>query len=612
MNLAGRFSTDALRFARILFGATAVGLGVLAYELAGPVEIAERPAASLLAWWASVALALIAVAPLAPTLVDAKHERTLPIKARWIEWMGISALFTFAFALRAVQNDAIPVAWHGDEGSAGLTAVRIVRGELTNMFGVGWYSFPALFFAIPAVPISLLGPSYGALRLPAAFAGALTVVGLYGWMRSAFGWRVGLAAGLMLACSHYAIQWSRIGLNNIWDGLFVVFVGGLLWRGWRTGARWAYAGAGLLVGLSQYFYTGSRALPAVIVCWLLSMLAFERDRLARQKMNIAALAFIAFVVFLPMGLYFRAHPDQFRAPAERVSLLRPDWPERGGNWFQYTARTTGRSVPEVILGNLRDATLGLVWLPLRSWYAEAGRPVLLLAPAVLALFGLGWLIVNIRDANARYLLLVLVTTIGIVAISESTPAGQRYVAGVVVAAACVGLGFALLGRLLADLLCLPNRYGYLLAACALVAGCIADLNFYFREFAPVASRGDPNTQIATVLARRIAAYPAGSQLYFFGAPRMTYQGFSTMRFVAPHVEGTDVLELLTAPPDWALDRPVTAFAFTPERAAELEFVKQRYPNGRQTQIETPQREPLVLIYEVVLRQNAAPTYVRLG
>lgn len=601
ISLSSRFNADALRFARIVLGAAAVGLGALAYELAGPGEVAKHPVASLLAWGASIALALIAVASLPPATANLRHAPALFARARWIEWAGIVALFALAFALRVVQNDVIPIAWSGDEGSAGLAAVRIMRGELTNMFGVGWYSFPALFFAIPAAPIALFGQTYGALRLPAAFAGALTVVGLYGWMRSAFGWRVGLAAGLMLACSHYAIQWSRIGLNNIWDGLFVVFVGGLLWRGWRTGERWAYICVGLLVGLSQYFYTGSRALPVIIACWLLSMLICERDQLMRHKANVAALAFIAFVVFLPSGLYFRAHPDQFQAPAVRVSLLRPDWPERGGNWFQYIARTTGRSVPEVMLGNLRDAALGLVWLPLRSWYAEAGRPVLLLAPAVLALFGLGWLIVDFRNPNVRYLLLVLATTIGVAALSESTPAGQRYVAGVVVASACVGLGFALLGRLLAELFRFSNRYGYLLAACALIAGCIADLNFYFLEFAPFASRGDPNTQIATEVARRILTYPAGSQLYFFGAPRMTYQGFSTIKFVAPHVEGTDVLEPLAAPPDWTLDRPVTAFAFTPERATELEFVKRRYPDGREMWIATPKREPLVLIYEVMLR-----------
>ncbi len=603
MGLAGRFSAETIRFARIVLGAAAVGLSVFAHELAGHDALARHLVGSLLTWGAAVVLALAACAPLplAKTPSATSPDKPLPPgRPRAIEWIGVVALFVVAFALRAVQGDTIPIALSGDEGSAGLAAVQVLRGELTNMFGVGWYSFPALFFALPALPISLFGPSYGALRLPAAFAGALTVVGLYGWMRSAFGWRVALAAGLMLACSHYAIHWSRIGLNNVWDGVFVVFVGGLLCRGWRTGSRWAYLGAGLLIGLSQYFYAGSRVLPLIIACWILSMVVFERDRLTRQATNIAAMGFVAATIFLPLGLYFRAHPDQFHAPARRVSLLRPDWPERGSNWFQYTARTTGRSVPEVALDNIREAALGLVWLPLRAWYAEAGRPVLLFMPAVLALLGLGWLMANIDNASARYLLLVLAATVGVAAVSESTPAGQRYVAGVVAAAACVGLGFVLLGRLLAELLRLPARYGTLLAACALLAGYAGDLHFYFREYAPLASRGDLNTQVATEVARRIAAYPARARLYFFGAPRMTYQGFSTMRFVAPHVEGIDVLEPLTTPPDWTLNQPVVAFAFTPERAAELDLVRQRYPGGRATWVETPVGQPLVLIYEVAL------------
>ena len=74
--------------------------------------------------------------------------------------------------------------------------------------------------------------------------------------------------------------------------------------------------------------------------------------------------------------------------------------------------------------------------------------------------------------------------------------------------------------------------------------------------------------------------------------------FATMAFVVPHVAGTDVLEPLTAPPDWPLGRTTTAFAFTPERSAELAFVKQRYPNGHERWIETPTGQPLVLLYEV--------------
>lgn len=596
--------TPAIRIALI---AGAVALAFIAQALAGEGALARNSTGSLAAWIASVTLGIAACIPSSSKSLPPSHTkvtRASPLRqVRRREWIVVLVLFIGAFALRVVQNDALPFGWNGDEGSAGLSALQIVRGELTNMFGVGWYSFPALFFAIPALPIKLLGPTYGALRLPSALAGALTVVGLYGWMRSAYGWRVGLASAVMLAVSHYAIQWSRIGLNNVWDGVFVVFAGWCLWRGWRSGDRGSYVGAGLLVGLSQYFYTGSRALPLIIAAWLASMFIFERNKLSRERANVVAMTFIAALVFLPLGVYFVKNPAEFRAPTERVSLLRRDWPQQGGNWFQYTARVTDQSVPAVVAGNLRDAALGFVTLPLRSWYSEAGKPVLLTIPAILALLGLGWLIVDYRNATARFLLLTLAATIGIAAFSESTPAGQRYVAGVAVAAACVGLGVTLIGRLSAEFLHLPGKTpdGYALAAVVLMAGGILDLTFYFRDYAPLASRGDLNTQVATEIARRIVGYPDRSQLYFFGAPRMIYGGFSTMRFVAPQVEGVDVLMPLEAPPDWTIDGEVTAFAFVPERAADLDFVKRRYPGGRAQWINTPDGQPLALLYEITSR-----------
>jgi hypothetical protein len=100
------------------------------------------------------------------------------------------------------------------------------------------------------------------------------------------------------------------------------------------------------------------------------------------------------------------------------------------------------------------------------------------------------------------------------------------------------------------------------------------------------------------LSRRIARYPDRTQFYMFAAPRMSYAGFATLAFTAPHVQGIDVLEPLTSPPTWPMNSRPTGFAFTPERAAELAFVKQSYPNGREEWIKTLSGQPLVLLYEV--------------
>ena len=85
----------------------------------------------------------------------------------------------------------------------------------------------------------------------------------------------------LLAALAFHIHFSRIGLNNIWDGVFVVFILGLFWRGWQTERRWYFNAAGVMLGLSQYFYSGARLIPLILLSWL--GLAFVTDwRRARR------------------------------------------------------------------------------------------------------------------------------------------------------------------------------------------------------------------------------------------------------------------------------------------------------------------------------------------
>jgi hypothetical protein len=588
---------------RIALGALAIALGVAADTLAGQGPLARNLFAALAAWVASLALAAAACAPSPRT---AENRRAAPGTGAPAdrrpgdprEWALLAALFAGALAVRAWQNAGIPALWSGDEGGAGLFAARIVHGEPINPFGVGWFSFPALFSVIPAGAIALLGQTYEALRWPSALAGALAVVGLYWWIRSAYGRTAGLASALMLASSHHAIHWSRIGLNNAWDGVFMVLVGGLLCRGWQTSSRWAYMWSGVLVGLSQYFYVGSRSLPFVVLCWLAGALLVDRARLRNQRAHLASLALMAVVTALPLGVFFARNPQHFHAPTSRVSLLKPDYPEPGGNWFQHTARLTGRPVLVVAAHNLRDAALGYVWVPLRGWTDDSGRPLLLSIPSVFAVAGLGWMLARPRDPNARYLLVVLASTIAVAAITESTPAGQRYVGGAPAAAAAVGLGFAAAVRQLTRLPGRARRTGVGIAVLALSTGYASELRFYFVDYAPRAGLHDRNTLVATAVARHVKGHPSGARLYFLGAPRMTYHGFATMQFVAPHVDATDILEPLGTPLAGMGRAPLTTFAFTPERAAEVELVRRWFPGGREQWRVTPDGRRLVLLYDV--------------
>ena len=125
-----------------------------------------------------------------------------------------------ALALRAWQMSQFPNTYSGDEGSAGLFAVELLDGKANNLFSLGWFSFPALYFAVQSAAIALLGQTVEAVRLTSAVAGALTVVAVYWLGRTMFDRTTAVLAALYLAASHYHIHMSRIALNNVWDGLF--------------------------------------------------------------------------------------------------------------------------------------------------------------------------------------------------------------------------------------------------------------------------------------------------------------------------------------------------------------------------------------------------------
>jgi 4-amino-4-deoxy-L-arabinose transferase-like glycosyltransferase len=506
------------------------------------------------------------------------------------EQVGVLLLFAVALAIRAWGNGHVPGALTGDEGSAGLMALEWAEGRFLNPFVTGWFSFPSLFFALPAASISLFGRTYAALRAPSALAGALTVVSLYWMARPMFGRATALLGALVLTALNLHVHFSRIGLNNVWDALFMVFALGLFWRGWQSGRRGYFVASGLVVGFSQYFYTSALLLPLVTGGWIGLQHIIDPATARQRRSDLLLMALAVVVVYLPLGLFYLSHPAEFLAPMNRVSLL-------GSGWFAATRQATGQPYWLILAQNYRDAILGFTSTPLRAWYG-GGKPLLL--PVFSGLFALGavLLVSNLRAAGNWLLLLWIAGSTSIGALTESTPAGQRYVIAAPVAALLVGLAIATLAAWLIEAW---PRGRWLVSGLALgivLVGNAQDLYFYFNDYTPNIGMGDNNTQVASTLALHLKDYPPESRAYFFGRPRMGYAGFSTLPFMADNVQAQDVVAPLTAVPDWPLSPSRTAFIFLPERQAEATFITQRYPGGQAQWYYDHRGEALLWIYEV--------------
>lgn len=533
---------------------------LLASLAAGVDLVAHHATAAMAAWLAAALLGVLG--SLRP------GEQVAPRLDRW-DGMAIAALFLTAVLLRGLWLEQFPPTLSGDEGSAGLIARDFRQGLIDNPFTFGWFSFPSLYFAVQSSGIWLLGSTTAALRLTSALAGGLTVVAVYGLARSMFDRTTALAAAGYLAASHYHIHISRIGLNNVWDGLFAAAAIGWMWHGWQHNRRSSFLFAGLAVALGQYFYVSVRLLPLLFLVW--GGVAFMRHRAQfRQRLSGLLLSvYVAAVVFLPLGILFARFSDNFNAPMQRVSIF--------NGWLAQEAALRGETAVHVILRQMTRSALGFTHEPLRLLY-DPGVPLLLTGAAALFLLGLLW---AVRHLDLRYTLLLLPLVAAVISggLSIDPPASQRYVMAMPFVAVLLAVPVGLAGRWLRRLW--PGKWvaaGGVTAVLLFLAG--SDIHYYFFDVYDHYVLGGWNTETATEIAHFLRDQPVPDQtVYFFGAPRMGYYSLSTIPYLAPDMRGIDVIEPLTAVPPWSINGP-TLFVFLPERAGELAFVQPAYPNGQ--------------------------------
>lgn len=521
---------------------------------AGFAQRMYSPVFAVISWLAGIALILLG---------GYEREEEKPrISRKTILFAGGIALFAFLF--RGIGTGVFPIILTGDEGSAGIGARDFVTGNWDNIFIAGWFSFPSFFSFIQSLSIRLFGETTEALRIPSAIAGALTVAAVYLCGKAMFSERAGRFAALALAALHFHIHFSRLGLNNIWDGLGYTLTLGALWYGWARDRRLAYLLGGLALGFSQYFYVTSRGLFGILIaCMILAFLS-QRNRFYRSAPHFVLTFVTALAVVFPLARYYIHEPNQFLAPFARVSSL--------------NEQTDGsiEKISEQIAVGLQAYTAA----HLQNWY-KPETPIL--RPIFGALFYLGiiFLLFKSRDSRLVFLTLWLVLFGVIGGLSESPPAAQRYVAAAPACALVVGFGLHKVVEAFETIWLKHAMVASLLGYAVIFIAMSSDLNFYFREYRAMDRRENlaSNGRIAQELANYLQDKPEGTQVVFMHNPRMGYYSIPSIQFLVPQVTGID------APPDWAsfdqsqLTGNRTIFVFLPEDQGEIEAVREEFPGG---------------------------------
>jgi hypothetical protein len=583
--------SDSLRRAGLVVSLT---LTVAVWTMNRDRAVEESHADILVLWL--LAIALMVVAALLPIRLPALGSGEWLARHRE-PMISLGAVAMLALGLRVWALDRYPWTFSGDEAQFAFMARRFLDEGISDPFGTGWFSQPVFFPFIQSLGMRMLGVDPAGARLVSALFGAAAVVAMYIYVRRQFGAGAAVVAGTLLATMPYHVFFSRQAMNNVGDTLALPLI--LLFVDRAVVARRPVDAvlAGLLVGAAQGFYTGARILiPVAVVVTVLTWVAVYRPwtelrRSLSRAGIVAAWGLAGFAVGVaPFAAHAADHWEEVQSRTRFVSIFSGDWLER-------EQEATGASAASIIWGQFEEIAL-LAFHGTTKLHFNPGKPMAGWALVIPAAFGLA--LTTICWYRRRFVGLAVSYWAVVAAVAltvEPNQASRLVLLGPIISAlAAVGVEAA--RRDLTRMLRVPVWAGAGVVATGVIVGALWQVNFYFKDDNQVRLYSDHNTQVANTLGRELRSLGQDARVYFAGPPRMWYDGFPNIRFLAPDAIGLSLEEPLSAGSERLTVEGLTLFVFLPERVGELEVVRRWYPDGELREIHGTVGELLYYEYRV--------------
>jgi len=234
-------------------------------------------------------------------------------------WVVFGCIIVFASFLRLYHITTTPTGLYPDEAMDGNNALEVIQTGHFQVFYVedngreGLYVNTLVFF------IKAFGNHPWVVRLPAATAGILTVAGMFFLGAELFGVEAGLLAAFLLGTCFWHIDLSRVGFRAIMAPMCLIWSLYFLLRSIRSLKEWkgwifAVIG-GIVFAAGFYTYIAYRVTPLL----LLLFIPFFKKHPHFWKRAVIFVA-VAFLVALPIGLYFLHNPGDFFGRTAQISV----------------------------------------------------------------------------------------------------------------------------------------------------------------------------------------------------------------------------------------------------------------------------------------------------
>lgn len=537
----------------------------------------ENPVINLL-WLMAIVMYVIAALRFdrsAPAEKSATHAGKKSLR----QYAPILPIILIAFALRFYNLETLPPL-HGDEGEMGLAALKVLANEAPPLTAVGWMDHPALFHYLQAGPVAIFGRTGLALRILSVVAGVLCIPLIYQLGRRGWGVVAGLVAAWLMAVSHLHIHFSRIGLNNIESTLAMLLFLVLMTR-IRPTRLTVLAVAGLVVGLAQYLYYGSRVIPLIAV---VLVFVFWRKKIVDSR-QLAAFGLGILIAYAPLATFYVTHPDAFVSRSRGVFVLN----EQN---VKHTLESADASVPNDLLPLLKEQTKRnlnfLVKGGDRSAFYSPSVPGFDLVTSSLFWLGLGLALTRFRRSHEIMVLiwLGLALLFGGILTTDAPNAPRLLI--------MIPAVFLLAGSWLQRASQLLSLYPQKLKALALtlifVLTGFFNLKIYFHDFV---SDLPPSSLTSDSIAREIKRAAPAEDVFLLGQPNLSVK-YGTIHFLAGNT-ATDLSDSMVIPAQSGRGLRVIAL---PNHIDHLAAIEQRLPGGTLLTRLNQHNDPIYTVYQV--------------
>jgi 4-amino-4-deoxy-L-arabinose transferase-like glycosyltransferase len=558
------------------------------------VETVETDRFATAAWAVAVILSLILVwrRGNGPTFIAEQTTLREKLRANRVEIIILSIVLFMAFLLRTINLTTHPYPWSGDEASIGMEGRRILNGEITNLFDTGWSIQPNWSFVPTAITEMILGENILAVRLTSAIAGTLCVLFVYLLARQLFNPSIALMAAAFLATLPYNVHFSRIGVNNVIDGLMSSLLFWLIAKALEKDSVRYYYSAGIVGGFCIYTYAGTRLALIIGMLIMLFVIIRQRGYLSSHWKHLFSFFAGLAISAAPHAAFFMRHPHIFMGRLGQEGIL-------FNGWLDQRSIQTGQSVAEILMNQFTRTTLVFIASPAPGNFLNSPEPYLTIIGSIVFLLGMGYSLAYMFET--RYFILLVwfwaVIFFGGV-LTLNPPANTRLLMTSPAVSIFMALGTYKVVEYLQKFRLLPERAAALIFLGVISIVSYQNINFYMGEYRTRMYFENANGEYA--MEAGLLARDLGEDylIYILGSPRVL-AAFPTIPFLIPNNQRVDFdaddLATLNLTPDQKV-----AFFAVPESRALLEEVVQKFPGGERGLLYRKPRPTEILLEYYVL------------